>query len=73
MIERNENKNTVDLDYKAEYKKLREKHDCEINEIHRKYEEELRTKDKTWRGITNEQQEEINWLKSIIKGILHIS
>lgn len=68
-----ENKSTVDLDYKAEYKKLREKHDYEINKIHCKYEDEIREKNKMWRDTINTQQNEINWLKSVIRGILHIN
>jgi len=59
---------TCGLDYEAEYKKLQEKI-CYIKEENEK---KLKANQEMWQQIVNDKEKEINWLKSVINGILHI-
>lgn len=59
---------TCGLDYEMEYKKLQEKICCMQEESEKK----LKANQEMWQQIVNDKDKEINWLKSIINGILHI-
>lgn len=61
-------KETCGLDYKAEYEKIQEKL-CYIKDENEK---ELNANQQMWQQIVNDKDKEINWLKSVINGILHI-
>lgn len=63
----------VGLDYKKEYEQLKEKSAYEIAMIKEEHEKRLRNQEIELTGIINTQQKEIDWLKSVIKGILHIN
>lgn len=66
------NKETVELNWEEEYKKLKHSHRCQLEEIEHefrnKYDSEINTKNM----IIEQQQKEIEFYKEIIKGILHI-
>lgn len=56
------------LDYKEEYSRLQEK----ICYIQEENEKKLKANQQMWQQIVDDKDKEINWLKSIINGILHI-
>ena len=43
-----------------------------IGENKYEFEKILKAKDEQYTGIINEKQKEIEWLKSVISGVLHI-
>lgn len=55
------NKETCQLDYETEYKRLQEEN-----------EKKLKATQQMWQQIVDDKDKEINWLKSVINGILHI-
>lgn len=56
------------LDYEEEYSRLQEK----IYYIQEENEKKLKANQQMWQQIVDDKDKEINWLKSIINGILHI-
>ncbi len=62
------NKETCQLDYETEYKRLQEK--CIY--IQQENEKKLHANQQIWQQIVDEKVKEIDWLKSVINGILHI-
>lgn len=56
-----------ELDYETEYKRLQEKNLY----IQEENEKKLRANQQMWQQIVDDKDKEINWLKSVINGILH--
>lgn len=61
-------KETCSIDYELEYKRLQEKNLY----IQEENEKKLKANQEIWQQIVDEKDKEINWLKSVINGILHI-
>lgn len=62
------NKEVCNIDYETEYKKLQEKNIY----IQEENEKKLKVNQEMWQQIVDDKEKEINWLKSVINGILHI-
>ena len=60
--------NEVSIDYRKEVENLQEI----IARNRYEYEKTLQARDEQYAGIINEKQKEIDWLKSVISGVLHI-
>ena len=60
--------NKVGIDYEKEFHRLEEI----IARNRYEYEKTLQARDEQYAGIINEKQKEIDWLKSVISGVLHI-
>lgn len=60
--------NQVSIDYEKENKELKQ----EIDKIKAKSDFNLKCNDEKWKAIVNTQSNEIEWLKKVISGILHI-
>ena len=60
-------KETCGLDYETEYKRLQEKNMY----IQEENEKKLKANQQMWQQIVDDKDKEINWLKSVINGILH--
>ena len=60
--------NEVSIDYRKEVENLQEI----IARNRYEYEKTLQARDEQYTGIINEKQKEIEWLKSVISGVLHI-
>lgn len=61
-------KEACGLDYESEYKRLQEKNLY----IQEENEKKLQANQQMWQQIVDEKDKEIDWLKSVINGILHI-
>lgn len=61
-------KETYGLDFETEYKRLQEKNLY----IQEENEKKLKANQQMWQQIVDEKDKEIDWLKSVINGILHI-
>ena len=61
-------KETCSIDYELEYKRLQEKNLY----IQEENEKKLKANQEIWQQIVDDKDKEINWLKSVINGILHI-
>lgn len=62
------NKEVCSIDYEIEYKKLQEKNMY----MQEENEKRLIANQEMWQQIVDDKEKEINWLKSVINGILHI-
>lgn len=62
------NREVCSIDYETEYKKLQEKNIY----IQEENEKKLKANQEMWQQIVEEKEKEIDWLKSVINGILHI-
>ena len=58
----------VGIDYEHRCKSLAE----EINHLKKEQDLKLKINDENWRITVEKQNEEIEWLKKVISGILHI-
>lgn len=65
-------KETEDLNWKEEYKRLEHNHRCQLEEIEHEFRNKLDSERNTKNVIIEQQQKEIEFYKEIIKGILHI-
>lgn len=61
-------KPVIGINYEKKCYELEKK----IGENKYEFEKILKTKDEQYTGIINENQKEIEWLKSVISGVLHI-
>ena len=61
-------KENVGIDYEHRCKFLEE----EINHLKEEQDLKLKINDENWRMTVEKQNEEIEWLKKVISGILHI-
>ena len=59
---------TCSMDYEFEYKKLQEKNLY----MQKDNEKKLKVNQEMWQQTVDDKDREINWLKSVINGILHI-
>lgn len=61
-------KPVIGINYEKKCYELEKK----IGENKYEFEKILKAKDEQYTGIINENQKEIEWLKSVISGVLHI-
>ena len=61
-------KPVIGINYEKKCYELEKK----IGENKYEFEKILKAKDEQYTGIINEKQKEIEWLKSVISGVLHI-
>lgn len=64
-------KETFDLNYKAMCEQESQRRKCELEEQAEHFREELDKEKNTKNAIIEQQLKEIDFLKNIIKGILH--